>query len=171
VPLLRRLFEPLGYQVSAHPLESPYFSITLQASCCLQDLLAHIYVLVPVLDNNKHYWIGDAEVDKLLRHANSWLGHHPDKDFITKRYLKYQPSLARQALARLGDERLGTVIAVLKNSQAKRVLDLGCGEGNLLRALLKDNFFEEIVGVDISSRALEIHSWFADLPRQAFIWL
>jgi len=33
VPLLRRLFEP-------------------------QDLLAHIYVLVPVLDNNKHYWIG-----------------------------------------------------------------------------------------------------------------
>jgi len=193
-PLLKRLFEPLGYQVSAqrHPLdeqfpdwgESPYFSITLQASCRLQDLLAHIYVLVPVLDNDKHYWIGEAEVEKLLHHGSSWLAHHPDKELITKRYLKYQHSLARQALARLSDEdepepdvtqaqhddeesiieekislneqRLGTVIAVLKNSQAKRVLDLGCGEGKLLRALLKDNFFEEIVGVDISSRALEI---------------
>jgi len=167
-------------------------------------------VLVPVLDNDKHYWIGEAEVEKLLHHGSSWLAHHPYKDLITKRYLKYQHSLARQALARLSDEdepepdvtqaqhddeesiieekislnrylqkefpkkpsnlkmtsiekkislneqRLGTVIAVLKNSQAKRVLDLGCGEGKLLRALLKDNFFEEIVGVDISSRALEI---------------
>jgi 3' terminal RNA ribose 2'-O-methyltransferase Hen1 len=177
--LLKRLFEPLGYQVSAQR-HSPYFSVTLQATCRLQDLLAHIYVLVPVLDNDKHYWIGEAEVEKLLHHGSSWLAHHPDKELITKRYLKYQRSLARQALARLSDEddvtfarhddeeatieekislneqRLGTVIAVLKNSQAKRVLDLGCGEGKLLRALLKENFFEEIVGVDISSRALEI---------------
>ncbi|MEN8217801.1 MAG: 3' terminal RNA ribose 2'-O-methyltransferase Hen1 [Pseudomonadota bacterium] len=173
--LLRRLFEPLGYQVSAQR-HSQYFSVTLQATCRLQDLLAHIYVLVPVLDNDKHYWIGEAEVEKLLHHGSSWLAHHPDNELIIKRYLKYQRSLARQALARLSDDderhddevaaieekislneqRLGTVMAVLKNSQAKRVLDLGCGEGKLLRALLRDNFFEEIVGVDISSRALEI---------------
>ncbi len=181
--LLKRLFEPLGYQLTAqrYPLDeqfpewgdSPYFSVTLQATCRLQDLLTHIYVLVPVLDNEKHYWIGEAEVEKLLHHGDSWLAHHPDKELITKRYLKYQPSLTRQALARLCDEddpfvqktrieeslneqRLGTVIAALKNSEAKRVLDLGCGEGKLLRALLKDPFFKEIVGVDVVSRALEI---------------
>jgi 3' terminal RNA ribose 2'-O-methyltransferase Hen1 len=36
------------------------------------------------------------------------------------------------------------------------VLDLGCGEGRLLRALLKDNAFEEIIGLDVSHRALEM---------------
>ncbi len=192
--LLKRLFEPLGYQVSAqrHILDdqfpdwgdSPYFSVTLQATCRLQDLLAHIYVLVPVLDNEKHYWIGEDEVEKLLHHGSGWLAHHPAKELITKRYLKHQSSLARLALARLIDEddphfeiteaqhdddeasieekislneqRLGTVVAALKSSQAKRVLDLGCGEGKLLRMLLNDKFFEEIVGVDVGSRALEI---------------
>ncbi len=192
--LLKRLFEPLGYQVTAqrHSLDeqfpdwgnSSYFTVTLQATCRLQDLLAHIYVLVPVLDNDKHYWIGEDEVEKLLHHGSGWLAHHPDKALIAKRYLKHQRSLTRLALARLIDEddpdfeatetrhdseeanieekislneqRLGTVIAALKQSQAKRVLDLGCGEGKLLRALLQDKSFEEIVGVDVSIRALEI---------------
>jgi 3' terminal RNA ribose 2'-O-methyltransferase Hen1 len=191
--LLKRLFEPLGYQVTLknYPLDeqfpdwgnSPYFSVTLQATCRLQDLLAHIYVLVPVLDNEKHYWIGEDEVEKLLHHGSGWLAQHPDKNLIAKRYLKYQSSLARQALARLvheetpdfempevqhddeimsekkislNEQRLGAVVAGLKNSQAKRVLDLGCGEGKLLQRLLKEKAFEEMVGVDISTRILEI---------------
>jgi 3' terminal RNA ribose 2'-O-methyltransferase Hen1 len=192
--LLKRLFEPLGYQVSAkpHPLdehfpewgESVYFSVTLQNSCRLQDLLAHIYVLVPVLDNEKHYWIGDDEVEKLLHHGREWLPHHPEKALIAKRYLKHQRHLTRQALARLVEEeepdfeanearhneqestleekislneqRLGSVVAALKSSQAKRILDLGCGEGKLLQALIRDKGFEELVGVDVSHRALEI---------------
>ncbi|HEW97813.1 MAG: 3' terminal RNA ribose 2'-O-methyltransferase Hen1 [Candidatus Parabeggiatoa sp. nov. 3] len=192
--LLKRLFEPLGYQVSAkrHPLDeqfpewgdSAYFTVTLQATCRLQDLLAHIYVLVPVLDNEKHYWIGEEEVEKLLHHGSDWLAHHPEKALIAKRYLKHQMRLTRQALARLVDEeepdfeanearrneqettleekislneqRLGTVVAALKSCQAKRVLDLGCGEGKLLQALMNDKGFEEIVGVDVSHRALEI---------------
>src|SRR6266853_1368133 len=79
--LLRRLFEPLGYEVSAtrHPLdekfpewgESPYFSVGLKATIRLSDLLTHLYVLIPVLDDDKHYWVGDAEVEKLLRHEQS----------------------------------------------------------------------------------------------------
>src|SRR5262245_42602603 len=96
---LRRLFEPLGYTVTAqrHPLdeafaawgESPYFTIGLQARCRLADLLSHLYVLVPVLDNDKHYWVNDAEVDKLLRHGEGWLATHPERDQIANRYLKY----------------------------------------------------------------------------------
>jgi 3' terminal RNA ribose 2'-O-methyltransferase Hen1 len=194
--LLRRLFEPLGYEVTAvrHSLdekfpewgESPYFSVALKATIRLSDLLTHLYVLIPVLDDDKHYWVGDAEVEKLLRHGEGWLREHPERELITNRYLKHQKRLAREALSRLiGDEepaadelaethtreeeaiekpislaeqRMGAVIAALRNSGAKRVLDLGCGEGRLLRELLKDRAFVEIVGMDVSHRALEIAS-------------
>jgi 3' terminal RNA ribose 2'-O-methyltransferase Hen1 len=191
---LRHLFEPLGYQVEAerHALDnnfpewgaSSYFTVTLTGEVRLQDLLTHIYVLVPVLDNEKHYWVGDDEVEKLLRHGSGWLSSHPEKEEITRRYLKYRRDLARDALARLTEEeapdadateaihdseeeaverklnlneqRLNTVVAALKSANAKRVLDLGCGEGKLLHALLADRAFEQIVGVDVSHRSLQI---------------
>ena len=190
---LRRLFEPLGYEVTAigHTLdenfpawgESNYFTVHLQGRVRLKELLAHLSVLVPVLDNEKHYWVGEEEVEKLLRHGQGWLQDHPEKEAIATRYLKYRRSLAREALSRLVDEelpdpdsrvergdseeeaierpislneqRLETVSAVLKSANAKRVIDLGCGEGRLVGALLKDKSFEEIVGMDVSHRALE----------------
>jgi len=111
---IRGLFEPLGYQVitQRHPLdehfpdwgESPYFTVELSAETKLQDLLTHLYVLIPVLDAEKHYWVGDDEVEKLLRHGEGWLSAHPLRDTIIKRYLKYQHRLAREVLARLADE-------------------------------------------------------------------
>ena len=191
---LRRLFEPLGYEVVAerHPLDesfpewgdSSYFTVQLTGEVRLQDLLTHLYVLVPVLDNEKHYWVGDDEVEKLLRHGSGWLSSHPEREEITRRYLKYRRDLAREALARLtedeapdvdvteaihdseeeavertvnlNEQRLNTVLAALKSANAKRVLDLGCGEGKLLRALLADRAFDEIVGVDVSHRSLEM---------------
>jgi 3' terminal RNA ribose 2'-O-methyltransferase Hen1 len=191
---LRRLFEPLGYEVIVERQElddkfpewgeSPYYSVELRGTVRLRDLLTHIYVLVPVLDNEKHYWVGDDEVEKLLRHGSGWLAAHPEREEITKRYLKYRRDLARDALARLVDEespdpdvtvtvhnneeeaierplnlneqRINTVVAALKSSGAKRVVDLGCGEGKLLRALLADRGFDAILGLDVSHRALQI---------------
>ncbi|HLL90687.1 MAG TPA: 3' terminal RNA ribose 2'-O-methyltransferase Hen1, partial [Tepidisphaeraceae bacterium] len=109
--VLRGLFEPLGYAVSAvhHPLdeqfpewgEGPYFTVELSATVTLHDLLTHLYVLVPVLDNDKHYFIGDDEVDKLLRHGEGWLSAHPMREQIVRRYLKHRKHLADVALARL----------------------------------------------------------------------
>jgi 3' terminal RNA ribose 2'-O-methyltransferase Hen1 len=192
--LLRRLFEPLGYEVMVkrHALDeafpewgdSSYYTVELRGLVTLKDLLTHIYVLIPVLDNEKHYWVGDDEVEKLIRHGSGWLSTHPEKEEITRRYLKYRYDLAREALSRLLDEdlrdpdvaqqvhdneeevveralnlneqRMNTVVAALKSAGAKRVLDLGCGEGKLLRSLLADRSFEEIVGLDVSHRALEI---------------
>jgi 3' terminal RNA ribose 2'-O-methyltransferase Hen1 len=186
--LLRRLFEPLGYEVSAegHPLdeefpewgESPYYTVELSAEVRLRDLLRHLYVLVPVLDDEKHYWVGDEEVEKLLRSGGEWLAGHPERALISERYLKHQGRLAREALLRLmedeeaedgedreeevveerislGQQRLGAVVAALRSSGARRVLDLGCGEGKLLAALVKDSSFEEITGMDVSVRSLE----------------
>jgi hypothetical protein len=87
--MLRRLFEPLGYSVVATQatLEmsapdagaSRYFSVTLTATRRVADLLTHLYVLIPVLDDEKHYWVGDDEVDKLLRHGERWLASHPER--------------------------------------------------------------------------------------------
>ncbi len=112
--LLLSLFGPLGYTIEAsrHPLDerfpewgpSPYYSVTLRAFTRLQDLLRHLYVLIPVLDDRKHYWVGAAEVEKLLRHASEWLAAHPMKEWISRRYLKHQQSLARMALERLTAE-------------------------------------------------------------------
>lgn len=191
--LLRRLFEPLGYAVTLErqPLDaafpawgaSLYYNLTLTHIVRVQDALAHLYVLIPVLDNDKHYYVSDDEVEKLLRHGAGWLANHPERDLIAARYLKHQSSLKRAALARLNAEespqietlarqqdaeeaameeplslhqqRLGAVLAVLKKSGARRVLDLGCGEGRLLKLLLEERQFSEIVGMDVSVDALE----------------
>ena len=189
---LRELFEPLGYEVTGRSLplddtfpewdNSDYVAATLSNTVCLSDLLSHLYVLIPVLDNDKHYWIGDEEVEKLLRHGEGWLNDHPNKAVIARRYLKRRRGLARTALAQLENEpadldaqekeeawqaiaakktnslnqqRLAAVTQVLKRSGAKRVVDLGCGEGNLLRSLVKEKAFEKIVGVDVSYASLE----------------
>jgi 3' terminal RNA ribose 2'-O-methyltransferase Hen1 len=195
--VLRRLFEPLGYAVAteAHPLDSefpewgmsPYFTVGLRATCRLSDLLAHLYVLIPVLDDDKHYWVGDPEVEKLLRIGGGWLAAHPEREMITRRYLRHQRGLARDVLARLEsegeappeetaralaaadaeeaglerplrlhDRRLDLVAGVLHDAGARRVIDLGCGDGKLLKRLLADPQMTEIVGMDVDSRALEI---------------
>lgn len=192
--ILRRLFEPLEYRVEAqrHALdekfpewgESSYFTVTLAGQKTLRSLLTHLYVLIPVLDDDKHYWVSDDEVEKLLKHGAGWLADHPERELIANRYLKHRRNLAKEALSRLMDEeepgadetveahaveeavvekpmslneqRLGAVVSALRACGARCVLDLGCGEGKLLRELLKEKQFEHLVGMDVSWRALEI---------------
>ena len=186
---LRQLFEPLGYQVEAETLpldlipewsNSIYLSVTLQHTIRLCDLLSHLYVLIPVLDDDKHYWVGDEEIDKLLRHGQGWLDLHPHKEQITKRYLKRQGKLARKALAQLtvedsqddeiqnkeeaaiekplslNQQRLEKVADTLQAHNVSRVIDLGCGEGKLIKRLLQNKSMQTITGVDVAYRELEI---------------
>jgi 3' terminal RNA ribose 2'-O-methyltransferase Hen1 len=191
--ILRTLFEPLGYELDAvqHPLDerfpewgaSRYHTVHLRGTARLRDLLAHLYVLIPVLDAQKHYWVGDDEVQKLLARGEGWLPSHPARELIVNRYLKYQRPLARAALEqllvdedpavdedadrreaeeaaveeplRLNEQRHGAVVAALRASGAASVLDLGCGSGKLLRALVEEPAFTRIAGVDISYSALE----------------
>jgi 3' terminal RNA ribose 2'-O-methyltransferase Hen1 len=200
---LRRLFEPLGYNVTIqnHPLDasfpnwgqSPYFTLDLEADVRLADLLNHLYVLIPVLDDEKHYWVGEEEVEKLLRRGEGWLQAHPERETIISRYLRRQRKLTQAAIEQLTrdetldadetehahdaeeaavekplslhEQRLQTVLKVLQESGARRVLDLGCGEGRLLRLLMSSPQFTEIVGVDVSHRSLQIaHERIQRLP-------
>lgn len=200
--MLNRMFQPLGYTVQAtrHSLdrefpewgESAYFTVTISGTKTLSELLAHLYVLVPVFDNEKHYFVGADELEKLIVKGTGWLADHPEKEEIARRYLKHRSSLFRQALARLAEvdespleadedasaddsqsakraapendleqplslneQRHGAVLAALRASAARSVLDLGCGEGKLVRELLADRQFERIVGMDVSIQALQ----------------
>lgn len=191
--LLRQFFEPLGYTVAAsdHALDknfpdwgdSPYFTVELSMTATLKQLLNHLYVLIPALDNRKHYYIDDSEVKKLLKRGEGWLAGHEAKEIIARRFLGHQKSYTRQLLEQLRDDdteelpaddngvspeetaekelklydtRMDEVLAQLKAAGADSVIDLGCGDGKLLRLLLKDKSFKKITGMDVSSRSLEI---------------
>ncbi|HVT11036.1 MAG TPA: 3' terminal RNA ribose 2'-O-methyltransferase Hen1 [Fimbriimonadaceae bacterium] len=191
---LSRLFQPLGYEIEATRLplderfpdwgEGRYFDVVLRATKRIADALAHLYVLIPVLDNEKHYWVDKQEIDKLLNRGKTWLAGHPAREEIARRYLRHQKQLTREALARLTaedgdldpdereqenasveeaverplslhDQRLHAVLAALKSNEVRRVVDLGCGEGRLMSLLIKDKQFERIVGMDVSYSTLE----------------
>ena len=184
--LVTRLFAPLHWTVTALPVpldpvfpdwgDSPYVGLRLTGTVRLADALRHLYVLLPVLDDAKHYWVGEDEVAKLLRAGDGWLADHPERHLITDRYLAHQRSYVESALTRLADVdevpveaidnaatemavplaalRRATVLDVLKAAGARRVVDLGCGPGALLRDLVADPSFEEILGVDVSTSAL-----------------
>jgi len=198
VDLARRIFEPLGWQVQATTIaldpaipgwgDSRYLDVTLTGEVRLADALNHLYVLLPVLDDAKHYWVSTDEVDKLVTAGGDWLATHPEKELITERYLTHQRQLTREALARLAelddtepaeldnsleparpltesaehaalrDQRRGAVLAAVRASGAKRVADLGCGEGALVGDLLADPSIERIVATDVSVRALQVAS-------------
>ena len=191
--MLNRVFEPLGYDVSYNTFpadeafpdwgESRYVDLTIEGSVRLRDLLNHIYVLIPVFDRKKHYWVGKEEVEKLFNHSSDWLPSHPEKNFIAKRYLSRSRTLVNMALERLKemgdvleyeyddsqfttppeneekrlnlkDRRMESVIEALKSLSVKSVIDMGCGEGHLLRLLMKERQFGNIAGMDVSSSAL-----------------
>jgi 3' terminal RNA ribose 2'-O-methyltransferase Hen1 len=203
--LLHRLFEPLGWHVAASgglldPAvpewgDSRYLDVRLSGEVRLADALNHLYVLLPVLDDAKHYWISDDEVDKLIRAGGGWLAGHPEKALISRRYLSHRRELTQSALARLAEaddaeaeqfdnapegavdldsperpvplaqQRRGAVMAAVRACGARRVGDLGCGEGALTRDLLAERGIEQVVATDVSARALQIAAGKLHLER------
>ena len=189
--MLRKLFEPLGYEVAAEPIPlderhpqwggSRCLAVRLSGRHTVRRTLEHLYVMLPVLDDRKHYWTGPDEIDKLLRKGGDWLASHPRAGLITGRYLRFG-SFAREALARLAEngedddlndqaldeaeqaverpislneQRLDAVAEAVRLVGGGRVVDLGCGEGRLLQRLVAEPAVTEVLGVDVSVGALE----------------
>jgi len=200
---LHSVFAPLGYEVNYETFVSDenfpqwggstYVNLTISGKVRLRDLLKHLYVLIPVFDRQKHYWVGADEVEKLLRIGEDWLPDHPEKAYITERYLHRRRALVNMAFERLATanaidgevlpaepeasedqpdekltlntQRLVSVVAALKSCGAKRVIDMGCGEGHLLQLLIKERQFTNIAGVDVSCIALARASKKLNLER------
>ena len=194
--LLTSLFEPLGWQVDATAIpldptipawgDSHYIDLRLRGAVRLAEALNHLYVLLPVLDDAKHYWVSSDEVDKLIRAGGGWLSTHPARDLIARRYLAHRGELARSALSRLAEvddadpeafddavegavvldeaertvalheQRRHAVMAAVRASRARTVGDFGCGEGVLVGELLAERGVERIVATDVSTRALQL---------------
>lgn len=187
--LVAKLFEPLGYSVKVQKSvldghfpewgESPYLQLRLSNILPLRHLLSHLYILIPVLDNKKHYFIGGEEVEKLVAKAGTWLPNHPERDLIVNRYMKYKPGFTQAAKSkmfslneekivettdegqeqeppRLHNQRHEAVVEILKKMKVRSVADLGCGSGKLLQKLMQEKQFEKILGLDVSTMSLEI---------------
>jgi 3' terminal RNA ribose 2'-O-methyltransferase Hen1 len=187
--LAAQVFEPLGWAVQAasQPLQphewgtSPYVDLRLTGEQRLADALNHLYVLLPVLDDAKHYWVSTDEVDKLIRAGGDWLAGHPARDLIVRRYVSHRHALTRSALARLAEaddtepeeldnavteddeprrplavQRREAILALVREQGARRVGDFGCGSGVLVRDLLADPHIQHVTAVDVSARALQL---------------
>lgn len=188
--LIRKFFEPLGYTVHLERLplsaqfaewgDSRYFRFKASINAPLNQMLTHLYVLMPTLDSNKHYYIGDQEVEILLKKGEGWLKEHPEKEQITRRFLRDLKGMTRHALEQLTEsepiteeeestteptevkelrkglhqQRLEKARDALVASGAQRILDLGCGEGKLIRLLLKERQITHVLGMDVSYREL-----------------
>jgi 3' terminal RNA ribose 2'-O-methyltransferase Hen1 len=188
--LVRELFEPLGWTVETEAVDgvggkpSVYVTLRLKGVARLSELLNHLYVLIPVLDDDKHYWVGEDEVTKLMARGEGWLEGHPARELIVRRYLIHRRGLARDALERLAPEtreeaveadgrpptrevaletplklndvRLAAVADALRAAGARVIADLGCGEGKLLARLTRERWVDRLIGVDAAARDLEI---------------
>jgi 3' terminal RNA ribose 2'-O-methyltransferase Hen1 len=179
-----KLFEPLGYslQVDTLPLDNRFpewgvskaINLTLEKTTTVKEVLSQLYVFILALDNDRHYWISQSDIDTLLRRGQGWLENHPEKEWITRRFLKNLKTYTSQALLRLAGEeaqfdeepkskvwvslheiRLQKAFELIKQSGATSILDLGCGEGKLMKKLIRDSQFKKIVGMDVSFSELQ----------------
>ena len=190
--LAKELFEPLGYTVKTERTTldekfsewgtSPYIDLTISGTVKLSELLNHIYVLISVFDRQKHYYMAEDEIQKLLDHGKGWLAEHPYREKITRRYFAVKKSYARRALdvllsddmdadeitesndeaaeekeARtpLNTQRMEAVKNAVLASGASSVIDLGCGECRLTSLLLSEPQIRKVTACDVSVSVLE----------------
>lgn len=176
---LAGLFEPLGYELTiengkvllpaSFAKKSSAKFITLKANQTIQDCFRHLFVLIPVMDQYKHYYIDEKEVDKLKRYGEGWLSFHPKRNEIIKeslifsdlieksRLIESKPSKEKQApltkKKSLNQWRYEKIIETVKGlPHNSRIVDMGAGEGKLTAQLGFIRGIEELVAVEPSER-------------------
>lgn len=160
--VIESIFTPIGYEVKIERGITDYsFKLKSRSSAryinltgrqTLQNAIRHLFILIPVLDNYKHYYMDKSEVDKLERYGTGWLDDHPMRDLIIKRALKFKELISEVASpkkedllqgdsepveeseikVRLNEQRYQTIVDIVtKLPQKETVVDFGSGEGKL----------------------------------------
>lgn len=170
---IKDLFEPIGYEVAITRPEIHYAIdlkdkssarfLALSGSQTLQDALRHLFVLIPVIDNYKHYFIDEKEIEKLERYGEGWLEGHPLRDMIYRQALRFKeiyslvegsnPDAAADQPAkkvRLNDLRYEKIVETAQSLDPKTIVDFGSGEGKLSVRLAFMDGVKEILAVEPS---------------------
>lgn len=160
--------------------QSKYVNLTVSGKVKLCEMLNHLYTLIPVFDTQKHYYTSSEEIDKLFSHGEGWLKDHPKREYITSRYLHKRGRLIKSALEQFRDNdetaekesvseasepkpekvslnkmRLDSVMEEVLSSGANSVIDMGCGEGNLTKMLIREKQITKVSAFDVSFNVLE----------------
>lgn len=173
---LMNLFEPIGYEVTISRPEIEYsFPIKTKSSArylsikgmkTLQEGLRHLFVLIPVIDNYKHYYIDEKEIEKLERYGEGWLEQHPLRDLIYRQALRFKEvySLVENSSkvekkvepvkkVRLNELRYEKIVNTVRQMKPRSVVDFGSGEGKLSVQLGFVEGITEILAVEPSESA------------------
>lgn len=193
----RALFAPLGYDVEVTEdalVESSTtqehlvrHSVRLTKLAPLYEVLSHMYVLGPIVDDHAADPVLTAEREALLLHAEGAARGHPLAERITQAYAMRRTSETSAAVERLlvadslgaptnadatnvptllDDARIDAIVYELREVAAQSVVDLGCGDGKLLARLVREKALTRIVGLDVSYRLLDAASARMKLDRR-----
>ncbi|MFF2588046.1 3' terminal RNA ribose 2'-O-methyltransferase Hen1 [Peribacillus butanolivorans] len=173
---LKDLFEPIGYEVMITRPEIEYSFqikdkssaryISLKGMKTLQDGLRHLFVLIPVIDNYKHYYIDEKEIEKLERYGDGWLKDHPMRDYIYRQSLRFKEVYSivenrkpeekkeeKESKVRLNDLRYEKIVDTVSQMNPRSIVDFGSGEGKLSVRLGFVEGIKEILAVEPSQTA------------------
>ncbi|HWO95040.1 MAG TPA: 3' terminal RNA ribose 2'-O-methyltransferase Hen1 [Bacillus sp. (in: firmicutes)] len=186
---IRELFEPLGYLIEIERGEADYsFNLKQKSSArylklkgqiTVQQALRHLFILIPVLDNYKHYFIDEKEIEKIQRYGEGWLDEHPLRSYIIEQSLRFKELINKVPISssivtenkvnddvsappkiRLNEQRYQAIIDKVESLPLnQKVVDFGSGEGKLSVRLGMVPNVQEILAVEPSEssqlRALE----------------
>ena len=173
---LAELFEPLGFALAITRQEIDYSIrmkdessaryLTLRGTKTLHESLRQLFVLIPVLDNYKHYYIDEKEIEKLERYGEGWLENHPLRDFIYRKSLRFKELYSQVESqkpagepevqvkkARLNELRYEKIAETVSQLKPESVVDFGSGEGKLSERLGLIAGVREILAVEPSQSA------------------
>lgn len=174
-----RIFSPLGYQIEWRNIQinDEYCTggficgdLQLSIDATLQEILSHLYILLPVFDRQTHFWLDESQLQKFIRHCQGWLGRHPEKRLIINEYfgpvseLKYRlmkhfgvirPLADKSRTPTFNQMRRSAISDVIAASGAKTIIDLGCGDGSFVFSLHGQNRYEKLAGMDASAQNIE----------------
>lgn len=157
------LWAPLGYVVEIESTSEAKHARFLKLSneITLQKALQQFFILIPVMDDYKHYYIDETEKERLVNYGEGWLEEHPQRDFIYKKALRFKKlyedpdrTISQPKTTSLNTQRYETITQLVSSLAPKTVVDMGAGEGKLSQLLAQIPTLRKLYSVDPSNTAL-----------------